>query len=101
MYNCLFDCKYCFLQGMYSSANYVIFVNYEDYYDEIKKISITNKKKNITIFSAYDCDSLAFEAISNFMSCLIKKMPEYENIELEIRTKSTYSKIFSYSTPLY
>ena len=95
MYNCLFDCKYCFLQGMYSSANYVIFVNYEDYYDEIKKISITNKKKNITIFSGYDCDSLAFEAISNFMSCLIKKMPEYENIELEIRTKSTYSKLFS------
>ena len=54
MYNCLFDCKYCFLQGMYSSANYVIFVNYEDYYEEIKKISITNKKKNITIFSGYD-----------------------------------------------
>ena len=95
MYNCIFDCKYCFLQGMYSSANYVIFVNYEDYYEEIKKISITNKKKNITLFSGYDCDSLAFEAISNFMSYLIKKMPKYENIELEIRTKSTYSKLFS------
>ena len=72
---------------MYSSANYVVFVNYEDYYEEIKKISITNKK-NITLFSGYDCDSLAFESISNFMSYLIKKMPKYENIELEIRTKA-------------
>ena len=95
MYNCLFDCKYCFLQGMYASANYVVFVNYEDYYEEIKKISLTNKNKNITLFSGYDCDSLAFEGISNFMSYLIKKMPKYKNIELEIRTKSTYTKLFS------
>ena len=45
MYNCIFDCKYCFLQGLYSSANYVIFINYEDFYKEIKKISDNNKKK--------------------------------------------------------
>ena len=38
MYNCVFDCKYCFLQGLYSSANYVIFVNYEDFLHEIKKL---------------------------------------------------------------
>ena len=30
MYNCLFDCRY-FLQGMYNSSNFVIFVNYEDF----------------------------------------------------------------------
>ena len=35
---------------MYSSANYVIFVNYEDYYEEIKKISITNKKRILQYF---------------------------------------------------
>ena len=29
MYNCIYDCRYCFLQGMFSSANYVIFVNFE------------------------------------------------------------------------
>jgi len=26
MLNCLYDCRYCFLQGMYRSANYVVFV---------------------------------------------------------------------------
>ena len=35
MYNCIYDCRYCFLQGMYSSANYVLFVNYEDFLNEI------------------------------------------------------------------
>ncbi|MEM7542055.1 MAG: DNA photolyase, partial [Pseudomonadota bacterium] len=29
MLNCLYDCRYCFLQGMFNSANYVLFVNYE------------------------------------------------------------------------
>ncbi|MFT4553788.1 MAG: spore photoproduct lyase [Chlamydiales bacterium] len=27
MLNCIFDCRYCFLQGMYHSAHYVHFVN--------------------------------------------------------------------------
>ena len=36
MYNCIYDCKYCFLQGLYSSANYLVFVNYEDFLNQIK-----------------------------------------------------------------
>ena len=31
MHNCIYDCRYCFLQGMYRSAHYVVFINYEDY----------------------------------------------------------------------
>ena len=31
MLNCIYDCRYCFLQGMYQSAHYVVFVNYEDF----------------------------------------------------------------------
>ena len=31
MLNCVYDCRYCFLQGMFRSANYVLFVNYEDF----------------------------------------------------------------------
>ncbi len=32
MLNCIYDCNYCFLQGMFNSAHYVIFVNYEDFF---------------------------------------------------------------------
>ena len=32
LYNCVYDCRYCFLQGMYRSANYVLFVNYEEFW---------------------------------------------------------------------
>jgi|GEM_PF-5001318 len=33
--NCVYDCRYCFLQGMFRSANYVLFVNYEDFFEQI------------------------------------------------------------------
>tara|TARA_E500000178_G_C16902503_1_gene698736 strand:- start:170 stop:1147 length:978 start_codon:yes stop_codon:yes gene_type:complete len=94
MYNCIFDCKYCFLQGLYSSANHVIFINYEDFIKEIFNLSRNHIDKNITLFSGYDCDSLAYEPISGFMNFLIKYMDSFKNIDLEIRTKSTYIEPF-------
>ena len=51
MYNCIYDCKYCFLQGLYSSANYLVFVNYEDFLNQIKNLVTRNKGKSITFFS--------------------------------------------------
>ena len=41
MLNCIYDCKYCFLQGMFRSANFVIFVNYESFMNEIMHDDIT------------------------------------------------------------
>jgi spore photoproduct lyase len=38
MLNCLYDCRYCFLQGMYRSAHYVLHVNYEDFGTDIDTI---------------------------------------------------------------
>ena len=33
--NCLYNCDYCFLQGMYDSGNMVLFVNEKDFMDAI------------------------------------------------------------------
>ena len=38
MLNCLYDCRYCFLQGMYRSAHHVLYVNYEDFGTDINAI---------------------------------------------------------------
>ena len=45
MYNCIYDCRYCFLQGMYSSANYLLFVNFEDFFTCSHKKKEKWKKK--------------------------------------------------------
>ncbi|MBD23365.1 MAG: DNA photolyase [Alphaproteobacteria bacterium] len=88
MLNCVYDCKYCFLQGMFNSANYLIFVNYEDFFNEISKTIKKNHNKKICFFSGYDCDSLALENITNFASNFINFFKNYNNAFLEIRTKS-------------
>lgn len=91
MLNCLYDCRYCFLQGMYSSANYVIFVNYEDFMQDIETMC---KDANTThyFFSGYDCDSLAYEPVTQFLNEFIPFFRTMKNAVLELRTKSTNVK---------
>lgn len=88
MLNCVYDCRYCFLQGMYSSANYVLFVNYDDFEAAIVE-KIEENKGGGVYYSGYDCDSLALEPVSNFCSHFLPVFRRYPNAELEIRTKST------------
>tara|TARA_B100001057_G_scaffold496134_1_gene596818 strand:+ start:1288 stop:2283 length:996 start_codon:yes stop_codon:yes gene_type:complete len=99
MYNCIYDCKYCYLQGLFSSANYILFVNYEDFFIEIENVIKKNINKKITFFSGYDCDSLALESITNFISETIPLFRNYPNVTLEIRTKSSSIYPFSKITP--
>ena len=94
MYNCIYDCKYCFLQGLYSSANYLIFVNYEDFIKKIDYLIKKFKNKSLTFFSGYDCDSLAMEKITGFGEFFLKNLIQRNDIIYEFRTKSLQKKIF-------
>ena len=87
MLNCVYDCRYCFLQGMYQSANYVLFINYEDFFSEIKLIK--GKQAGCHFFSGYDCDSLALEPVTGFAEESLKFFGAEPDALLELRTKST------------
>ncbi len=89
MLNCLYDCRYCFLQGMYQSANYVLFVNYEDYQQQIRQLCAATPDEDVYFFSGYDCDSLAFEPVTGFAEQFLPLFAELPNAWLELRTKST------------
>ena len=89
MLNCIYDCRYCFLQGMYRSAHYVIFVNFEDFQEEIKKEMEQIGDNSATFFSGYDGDSLALDQITNFTSEFISFFQRHPDHEIEFRTKST------------
>ncbi len=88
MLNCLYDCRYCFLQGMYSSANYVLFVNYEEFETALESKILSSDGGGV-YYSGYDCDSLALEPVSNFCEYFVPVFAKYPNAMLEIRTKST------------
>jgi spore photoproduct lyase len=88
MYNCVYDCRYCFLQGMFTSANYIVFVNFEDFDIQIDRIVNQHPGKDITFFSGYDCDSLALENITGFAAHILPIFRRYPKSFLELRTKS-------------
>ena len=100
MYNCIYDCRYCFLQGMYSSANYVIFVNFEDFDIAIKEIMEKNINSKLTFFSGYDCDSLALENVTGFAKHILSIFRTYPQIEIEFRTKSVQKEPFLSMKPM-
>lgn len=89
MLNCLYDCRYCFLQGMYRSANYVLFVNYEDFMDELAATIQAVGNSRRYFFSGYDCDSLAMEHITGFLKEFLPFFAKHPQATLELRTKST------------
>ena len=99
MLNCIYDCEYCFLQGKHMSAHYLLFINYEDFFLEIKKkLKINNSQKNY-FFSGYDCDSLALDGITGVVDYFLPIFKKNKNAVLEIRTKSIQiNKILKYKS---
>ena len=100
MYNCIYDCKYCFLQGMYSSSNFVLFVNFEDFQKQIKKTIESQPNDKITFFSGYDCDSLALENVTGFVNGMVPFFRSYPNVLFEIRTKSIQIRPLNIMEPI-
>jgi spore photoproduct lyase len=86
--NCLYDCRYCFLQGMYRSAHYVVFVNYEDFRAAILAKARAIPEGDVYFFSGYDGDSLALDSLTGFLSEFLPFFAENPRLILELRTKS-------------
>lgn len=100
MLNCVYDCRYCFLQGMYRSANYVLFINYNDFKSAIKEKLSKLGGAPATFYSGYDCDSLALESVSGFLGAFLPFFRGLPSAELELRTKSVAIKPLLETEPL-
>jgi len=100
MLNCLYDCRYCFLQGMYRSANYVVFVNYEDFEVALGRELDDAAGESVWCYSGYDCDSLALEPVTGFIDHMLPFFGERPRAILELRTKSTQIRTLLANKPL-
>lgn len=88
--NCLYNCSYCYLQGMYSSANLVVFVNNEEYIKETEEqLKLT---KPLYLCISYDTDLLALENTLGYCKEWILFANSNPDLILELRTKSANFK---------
>ncbi len=92
--NCIYDCEYCYLQGMYSSANIVVFVTIEDIFSEIDSLLKTLRQKNsahtptLYLCNSYDTDLLALDRIVPLSGHWLDFASRRPEMLMEMRTKS-------------
>lgn len=82
--NCLYDCEYCYLQGMYPGGHMVAFVNLEDYFSEIEELL---RQHPVYLCISFDTDLLAMEAVLGFGKRWCAFAEKHKDLTIEIRTK--------------
>jgi len=85
MMNCLFDCEYCYLKGMYPSGNMVIFLNLQDIFNEVEKLL---NEHPVYLCVSYDTDLLAVEALTGYVKDWIGFTGAHPDLTIEVRTKA-------------
>lgn len=101
--NCLYQCDYCYLQGMYRSANPVLFVNIEDCLRETERL-IGARKENggVYLCLSYDTDLLSMERLLGYgriWNTFAARFPASAHFTAEIRTKSGSRFFFQENEP--
>ncbi len=88
MMNCIYNCEYCYLKGMYPSGNVVVFVNLEDIFAELQGML---SEHPVYLCVSYDTDLLAFEQITGYAAEWVKFAAkcgrEGYDLKIELRTK--------------
>ncbi len=84
--NCIYNCEYCYLQGMFAGANLVAFVNMDSFFEAT---SAALKTGPLHLAISYDTDLLAFENVIPYCRSWIAFAGEHPDLTIEIRTKSS------------
>lgn len=90
--NCPFHCEYCYLQGMYPSANLVLFLNLEDYFSDCQRL--IKEKGSLYLCISYDTDLLALEELYPYVERFARFLEEEPDLRIEVRTKAGGESLF-------
>ena len=80
--NCPFNCEYCFLKGMYSTANIVCFVNFEDYAAAVSALT------DPYVCVSYDTDLIGLDQVTGQASLWAEYAWDNTDVLIEMRTKA-------------
>ena len=88
--NCVYNCDYCYLQGMYPSGNMVVFVNEDDFFQATARAIDYRPfpQEPLYLCISYDTDLLAYENVVPYTTRFIEFTREHEDLVIEVRTKS-------------
>ncbi|MEE1352701.1 MAG: radical SAM protein [Acutalibacteraceae bacterium] len=91
MMNCVFNCEYCYLKGMYPTGNLVLFLNLEDIFEEVRELCRTQQ---VYLCISYDTDLLALEPLTGYVRKWAEFAATEPNLIIEVRTKSANTSVY-------
>lgn len=94
--NCPFDCEYCYLKGMYPSADLVAFLNLEDSFSAVDRAL---QQHPVYLCVSYDTDLLALEPIFGFVRAWSEFAETRPHLTIEVRTKGGDTRFFETLPP--
>lgn len=85
--NCIYNCDYCYLQGMYRCGFVLAYVNIQKCFDDIDKILEKHKNEKILMPISYDSDIYALEGLFGYIKKFDDFLNDRPNLICEVRTK--------------
>ena len=94
--NCIYDCQYCYLRGMYPSPNLVLFVNFEDY---VREIDALLRDHPVYLCVSYDTDLCATESLHGYVAAFSELARTRTGLTVEVRTKAACTPLLRQMEP--
>lgn len=96
MMNCVYNCEYCYLKGMYPTGNLVLFLNLDEIFDEVRKLCMHHP---VYLCVSYDTDLMAVEPFAGYVRRWAGLTAETPNLTIEVRTKSGNLSLYPELSP--
>jgi spore photoproduct lyase len=89
--NCIYDCEYCFLKGMYPRRDICIFTDMEETFSELDELE---KSFPVYVCASYNTDLTALEDLTGYIEKWCIRALEHEKFSVEIRSKCSRTDIY-------
>jgi spore photoproduct lyase len=88
IYNCNYDCTYCYLQSYVNAPYLTVYANVEQLFDELGMFLRTQPQQLVRIGSGEFSDSLSLDPLTGLSRLLVPFLRQFPNVLFEFKTKS-------------
>jgi spore photoproduct lyase len=88
IYNCNYDCTYCYLQSYINAPYLTVYANIEALFDELATLLRARPQQLVRIGSGEFSDSLSLDPLTGFSRLLVPFLRQFPNVLFELKTKS-------------
>jgi spore photoproduct lyase len=88
IYNCNYDCTYCYLQHYVNAPYLTIYANIEQLFDELAVLLRARPQQLVRLGSGEFSDSLSLDPLTGLSRLLVPFLRQFPNVLFELKTKS-------------